>query len=75
MNGMRWERYIGGGIFGERYTRRLSLGRYSVIAICMQSYLPVLIYVRITCVPSLFTTLPARSLRCLWCLRDLRTYK
>jgi len=25
--GMRSERYIGGGIFGERYIRRLSLGR------------------------------------------------
>ena len=25
--GMRWERYIRGGIFGERYIRRLGLGR------------------------------------------------
>ena len=35
LSGMCWERYIRGGIFGERYTRRLSLGRYFVIAICM----------------------------------------
>jgi len=27
MDGMRWERYIRGGIFGERYIRRLGLGR------------------------------------------------
>jgi hypothetical protein len=39
IGGMRWERYIGGGILGERYTRRLSLGRYFVIAIvCKATY-------------------------------------